>query len=379
MNIGATNPALATIQAPSQSALSSPSGRLATSGSAPPVDSVPSGSVPVSPNSTVANIEQVSADSLVARSNDPLQPNQVQSAQSRPDAAGSDGPSSPLVSQSLQPQLSPQSTSQSSPQASAPQEALAAKSPQPDPQVQAQVRQLAEIDREVRDHEAAHAAAGGALAGAPSFSFTRGPDGQLYATGGEVNIDTSASIDPGDTAANARTVIQAALAPANPSTQDLRVAAQARAQLIDAQAELSRNAQQAIADERAVSESGSVDALRAESVAADVRSADAATQSVLSQALEADRIADEEAKASEDERDDKEQQDQGSSLQGSSFQDNRAALQEREARIRQSQLEFAQELAVLNQRIQQVQQQLIETGEVDPASLLQGSLLDTLV
>jgi hypothetical protein len=232
------------------------------------------------------------------------------------------------------------------------------------------------IDREVREHEAAHAAVGGALAGSPSFSFTRGPDGQLYASSGEVNIDTSASADPGDTAANARIIIQSALAPANPSTQDLRVAAQARAQLIDAQAQLTRDAQDAIEAERTAEvvrvESVNAQTVRSDAVVADAQIDDIQQQSALSQTLEAERKAEEEAKASDKIRDEKQPQDDNL------FQDNRADLQEREARIRQSQLEFARELAILNHRIQMIQQQLIETGNVDPASLLQGSLLDTL-
>ncbi|WP_207063701.1 putative metalloprotease CJM1_0395 family protein [Motiliproteus sp. SC1-56] len=103
----------------------------------------------------------------------------------------------------------------------------------------AQVRELARIDREVRAHEAAHAAAGGALAGAPRYQLTRGPDGRLYATAGEVNIDTGrVNGDPEATLEKARTIIQAALAPANPSPQDLRVAAEAQAMMVAAQAEL---------------------------------------------------------------------------------------------------------------------------------------------
>ncbi|MEH6651744.1 MAG: putative metalloprotease CJM1_0395 family protein [Motiliproteus sp.] len=234
---------------------------------------------------------------------------------------------------------------------------------------QAQVRQLAKVDRDVRDHEAAHAAAGGGLAGAPSYSYTKGPDGQLYATGGEVNTDTSASVDPSETAANARTVIEAALAPANPSTQDLRVAAQARAQLIDAQAQLTRNEQQSVDDQR------QMDSGRSDTVAEETQSQEVRQQTQLSQALEAEidkALTEDEEEKEKDTINETKQPDDGSS-----FQENRSLLQEREGRIRQSQLDFAQELSDLNQRIQLVQQQLIETGEVNPASLLQGSLLDT--
>jgi SprA-related family len=84
-------------------------------------------------------------------------------------------------------------------------------------------------DREVRAHEAAHAMAAGALAnGGPSYTYQRGSDGQLYAVGGEVSIDTSAvSGDPEATIQKARQIRAAANAPANPSAQDRAVASQA--------------------------------------------------------------------------------------------------------------------------------------------------------
>jgi hypothetical protein len=63
----------------------------------------------------------------------------------------------------------------------------------PEPAKQAEdVSKLAARDREVRTHEAAHfAAAGGLAVSGPHFSYERGPDGTLYAVGGEVQIDTS--------------------------------------------------------------------------------------------------------------------------------------------------------------------------------------------
>jgi SprA family protein len=99
---------------------------------------------------------------------------------------------------------------------------------------QAEAKQLRELrarDREVHAHEQAHAAAAGSLAkGAPSYDYQRGPDGQLYAVGGEVHIDTSAVAgDPEATAEKAAKVKRAALAPAQPSQQDRAVAAAAAA------------------------------------------------------------------------------------------------------------------------------------------------------
>lgn len=102
---------------------------------------------------------------------------------------------------------------------------------------QKQVDKLQQRDREVRAHEAAHARTGGPHAGAPSYTFQQGPDGKRYAIGGEVSIDTSAERTPEATIRKMQTVIRAATAPAEPSSQDLKVAQQARAQLAEAQAE----------------------------------------------------------------------------------------------------------------------------------------------
>jgi len=91
----------------------------------------------------------------------------------------------------------------------------------------AQVAKLKQVDAKVRAHERAHAAVGGQYAGAPSYSYTRGPDGQSYAIGGEVSIDIGAEKDPHATLQKASQVAAAALAPADPSGQDRAVAAAA--------------------------------------------------------------------------------------------------------------------------------------------------------
>ena len=96
-------------------------------------------------------------------------------------------------------------------------------------QDESMLRQLRARDREVRAHEAAHVAAGGSLVrGGPSFTLQRGPDGRSYAVGGEVQLDTSTvANDPEATLRKSDQVRAAALAPAQPSPQDLRVAANA--------------------------------------------------------------------------------------------------------------------------------------------------------
>ncbi|MEC8442594.1 MAG: putative metalloprotease CJM1_0395 family protein [Pseudomonadota bacterium] len=116
------------------------------------------------------------------------------------------------------------------------------------------IKALQSRDLEVRNHERAHATAGGELAGAISYSYTRGPDGARYATSGEVSIDTSeVPGDPGATYDKMARVRRAALAPAEPSAQDRRVAAMAAQKMTEAQAELAneqREAMQAEADLR---------------------------------------------------------------------------------------------------------------------------------
>ena len=87
-------------------------------------------------------------------------------------------------------------------------------------QEQAEVDALKARDRQVRAHEQAHAAIGGAYAGAPSYTYQVGPDGQRYAVGGEVKIDASPIPgDPEATLEKMRVVERAALAPAEPSSQ----------------------------------------------------------------------------------------------------------------------------------------------------------------
>ncbi len=105
---------------------------------------------------------------------------------------------------------------------------------------ESQVQELRKIDREVRAHEQAHlAAAGGLSKGGANFEFTTGPDGQRYAVSGEVQIDTSGVAgDPEATAQKAQQIQQAALAPAQPSSQDRSVAVAAAAMAAEARAEI---------------------------------------------------------------------------------------------------------------------------------------------
>jgi len=105
---------------------------------------------------------------------------------------------------------------------------------------QARVNELQQRDTEVKAHEQAHlSAAGGIATSGASFTYTKGPDGKRYATGGEVSIDTSAVAgDPAATLAKADAIKRAALAPASPSSQDQKVAASATTMSNKAQTEL---------------------------------------------------------------------------------------------------------------------------------------------
>jgi hypothetical protein len=106
------------------------------------------------------------------------------------------------------------------------------------------IQELRRIDAQVRAHEMAHvAAAGGAATSGPRYTYMRGPDGVLYAVGGEVSISmTNVSGSPEATLAKARSIRASALAPGDPSAADLGVAAAA--------GEMEQQALAAIAAER---------------------------------------------------------------------------------------------------------------------------------
>lgn len=104
-----------------------------------------------------------------------------------------------------------------------------------------EIRELQMRDREVRAHEAAHAAAGRSYAGSPNYTYERGPDGRTYAVGGSVRVDMSPIPgDPQATLQKAQQVRSAALAPAQPSAQDMKVAQQAQAMAAVARNDISQ-------------------------------------------------------------------------------------------------------------------------------------------
>ncbi|SDT96173.1 putative metalloprotease CJM1_0395 family protein [Desulfobacula phenolica] len=115
------------------------------------------------------------------------------------------------------------------------------------------VEELKQTDIEVRQHEMAHIAAGGRyITSGANLTYKRGPDGKEYAVAGEVSIDTSpVPGDPRATIRKMRQIKNAALAPANPSSQDLKVASNATSTASKALSELVtlQAKEQAIANE----------------------------------------------------------------------------------------------------------------------------------
>lgn len=114
-----------------------------------------------------------------------------------------------------------------------------------------ELQELKQADREVRTHEQAHMAAGGDLVRRGArFEYQRGPDGRNYAVGGEVSVDTSEGKSPEETLRKMSRVKAAAMAPAEPSPQDRRVAAQADAKAAQARRELQQEAGKASRETR---------------------------------------------------------------------------------------------------------------------------------
>ncbi|MDD3442180.1 MAG: putative metalloprotease CJM1_0395 family protein [Sulfurimonas denitrificans] len=105
------------------------------------------------------------------------------------------------------------------------------------------VTDLQSRDAEVRTHEAAHQS-GGASTGGASYTYQKGPDGRMYAIGGEVSISFQTGSTPQETIVNAQAVIASALAPADPSAQDIAVASSAMIMMMKAQQQVTQEAQE---------------------------------------------------------------------------------------------------------------------------------------
>ncbi|MDP2595741.1 putative metalloprotease CJM1_0395 family protein [Alteromonas stellipolaris] len=115
---------------------------------------------------------------------------------------------------------------------------------QPEQQTEEEQQEISNLearDQEVRTHEQAHAAAGGQHAGTPQYEYTTGPDNKRYVTDGEVSIDISELNSPEETLRKMQQVRAAALAPAEPSAQDLKVAAEATQKSFEARSEIAED------------------------------------------------------------------------------------------------------------------------------------------
>lgn len=122
------------------------------------------------------------------------------------------------------------------------------------------VRQLEQTDRKVRAHELAHLSVGADLVrGGPSYSYETGPDGKRYAVSGEVSIDASPAKTPEETVPKAQHIRSTALAPADPSAQDYRVAASATQMEVDARMALAKQQSEQIRSSESVGDRSAPD------------------------------------------------------------------------------------------------------------------------
>lgn len=102
-----------------------------------------------------------------------------------------------------------------------------------------QISMLKARDAQVRQHERAHLSASAGLdVSNASFTYQKGPNGIYYAVAGEVKIDTSPGRTPEEMLARAYLIMDAALAPVDPSAVDRSVAVKARQMAQQARVEM---------------------------------------------------------------------------------------------------------------------------------------------
>lgn len=176
---------------------------------------------PVADNPTYDNIKQNSESSVIP--DDPLADGEQGSNDQQEQSAGSDDQKNASEENEQEQQIEQKEREIEIAQAKADQQAI---------------QELKLRDDEVRAHEQAHASVGGGYAGSPKYQYETGPNGQKYAVSGEVSIDVSKAATPQDTIKKMQTVRAAALAPAEPSGQDRKVAAEASQKIAEARADL---------------------------------------------------------------------------------------------------------------------------------------------
>ncbi|MBR9885708.1 MAG: catalase [Oceanospirillales bacterium] len=235
------------------------------------------------------------------------------------------------------------------------------------------IDELAARDREVRAHERAHQAAGGGLAGSASFTYERGPDGKQYAVGGEVSIDAPVSSDdPQADLEKAQIILRAALAPADPSGQDLKVAAAARALATNAQVELATQkgdeseavtSRQDVAPER----QGSVE----ESRQAESAPRDSEQQQALPSASEDEAVESRVDESSPSAIERYEQRQAESEERRAAFEEEQRAREQ----IAEQLAEYQQEMAQMQQRLAEINQKFANAGALDIQYLV-GSFIN---
>jgi hypothetical protein len=116
-----------------------------------------------------------------------------------------------------------------------------------------ELSKLKAVDTKVRAHEAAHQS-GPAASGGASFTYEKGPDGVMYAVGGEVPVRIETGSTPQETISNLQGVIATALAPADPSPQDLSIASKTRVMMMKAQQEFAKEIQDKISNSEGYSQ-----------------------------------------------------------------------------------------------------------------------------
>ncbi len=100
---------------------------------------------------------------------------------------------------------------------------------------------LKSTDLKVKLHEKSHQNAGGIYVSAPTYEYEIGPDGRQYAVSGSVNIDISKiANNPRATISKMDIVRRAALAPVDPSAEDIAVAMKASMIKTEAKQELAQ-------------------------------------------------------------------------------------------------------------------------------------------
>ena len=121
--------------------------------------------------------------------------------------------------------------------------------------VEQEIKELKREETRVVAHENAHKGAGGQYAGGINYKRSTGPDGRQYITGGSVSMDISEESSPQKTIIKMQIVKRAALAPADPSSQDKAVAASASAKEARARQALSK---QMLDEAKSTTENGNI-------------------------------------------------------------------------------------------------------------------------